>query len=155
MPARDFRILLLRGGRSGPPYIVLDCLRNTLYVFNSPVRRLAGRLGEVSATTRRTRASARGALPGLRVASRSRPSTPTGETPLPAPDRRPADADPARHLGDAEALGRMENNSRPQHVLVGAVAIATIASSRARSSPDTMGQTSWAIQPTCHICPLL
>jgi hypothetical protein len=49
--------------------------------------------------------------------------TPQGEAPLSAPDRRPADADPARHLGDAEALGRMEDDSRPQHVLVGTVAI--------------------------------
>jgi hypothetical protein len=46
-----------------------------------------------------------------------------GEAPLPAPDRRPADADPPRHLGDAQALGRIENDPRPQRVLVDAVTI--------------------------------
>jgi hypothetical protein len=73
-----------------------------------------------------------------------------GEAPLPAPHRRPADAHPAGHLGHAEVGEGMENDPRPQHVLVGAVAIRDERLERARSSPETMGQTSWAIHPACH-----
>jgi hypothetical protein len=46
-----------------------------------------------------------------------------GKAPLPAPHRRTADARAPRHLGDAQPVGRMEKDPRPQQVLVGAVAI--------------------------------
>jgi len=46
-----------------------------------------------------------------------------GEPPLPAPDRRPADPGAARYLGDAQPLGRMEDDSSPRHMLLRAVAI--------------------------------
>ena len=73
---------------------------------------------QVSATTWRTVASPGGALPGLRAASRNRPSTPGfREAPLPAPHRRPADPGAPRHLG------RPQDDPSPRHVLLGAVAI--------------------------------
>ena len=83
-----------------------------------------GGSAQVSATTRRTVGAANGALPGLRVASRKQAVDPRlGEPPLPAPDRRPADPGAPGDLGDAQPVGRAQDDPSPRHVLLGAVAI--------------------------------
>jgi hypothetical protein len=46
-----------------------------------------------------------------------------GEPPLPATDRRPADPGAPCDLGDVQPLGRAQNDLRPRHVLLGAIAI--------------------------------
>ena len=69
-------------------------------------------------------ASPKGALPGLRVASRNSPSTPASANRRcqrhtagrPTPARRATSA-------TAQPLGRAEHDPRPRHVLLGAVAI--------------------------------
>ncbi len=47
-----------------------------------------------------------------------------GEAPLPAPHRRPANPGAPGDLGDAQPLGRCQNDPSPRHVLLGAVTIA-------------------------------
>jgi hypothetical protein len=54
--------------------------------------------------TRRTVAAGNGGLPGLRVLSRSKPSTPSAMN-LPSPDHRLGSAGSAHDLGRAAAVG--------------------------------------------------
>jgi hypothetical protein len=63
-------------------------------------------------------------LPGLRVLSRNRPSTPLfRKALLPAPDHRPADANLRRDLLHRAAADRGENDLRPFDVLALSVAV--------------------------------
>ena len=101
-----------------------------------------GGSAQIGLTTRRTIASPKGALPGLRVASRSSPAIRASAkrrcqrqtAGRPTPARR---ATAATFSRSAEP----QKDPSPRHVLLGAVAIATIASRRARSSAETRGQT--------------
>ena len=47
-----------------------------------------------------------------------------GKASLPAPDRRPADPGAPGNLGDAQPLGRAQDDPSPRHMFLGAVAIA-------------------------------
>lgn len=65
-----------------------------------------------------------GALPGLRVLSRSKPSAPLlGETLLPAPHRRAADFSLAGDIDNRQLGRRQKDDPSPQDMLLRAVAI--------------------------------
>ena len=82
-----------------------------------------GGSAQVSVTTWRTTASPKGALPGLRAASRSKPSTPasTNRRCQRQTAGRPTRA--RRDLGDVQAVGRAEDDPSARHMLLGAIAI--------------------------------
>src|SRR6516165_11156135 len=77
----------------------------------------------VSATTRAVVSATIGALPGLRVLSRNRPSTCFGKALLPPPHRRPADPDALRHPLRRPAICRGEHDAHPLRVFARPVAI--------------------------------
>jgi hypothetical protein len=115
-----------------------------------------GGSAQVSVTTRRTTAWSRRGLPGLRVASRSNLSTPARvkrrcqrhTAGRPTPVRRATSATLSR-------LAEWRRIRARSKCLWGRLRSATIASSQARFSPETTGQTSWAIRPGCQILHLL
>jgi hypothetical protein len=82
-----------------------------------------GGSAQVSATTRRTVASARGAFGLVAGIAQQAGDAGLGKAPLPAPDRRAADPGAPGDLGDAQPLGRIQDDPRPRHVLLGPVAI--------------------------------
>src|ERR1700750_1209389 len=83
-----------------------------------------GGLVHVSATTCAVVSAAIGAFPGLRVVSRNRPSTPlSAKRCLPAPHRRPADADALRHPLRRMPIRRGEHDARSLDVLARPVAV--------------------------------
>ena len=108
---------------------------------------------QVSATTRCTVASSRRGLPGLRVASRSRPSTPASAK------RRCQRQTAGRPTAARRAISAtVSRSAEPRTIRARATCFwarlrsATIASKRARSVAETQGQTTCAIQPISHIC---
>jgi hypothetical protein len=83
-----------------------------------------GGSAQVSAISCWTTSGGTGALPGLRVASRKRPSAPASA------NRRcqrhtagAADPGTLGDLGDRQPFGRVEDDPRPRHMLLGAVTI--------------------------------
>jgi len=80
-----------------------------IFIGTGPIRGFA--------TTRAAVSAAIGALPGLRVLSRSNSSIPlSAKALLASPHRRPADADALRHLLRRVAICRGEDNLRPLDV---------------------------------------
>ena len=79
---------------------------------------------QVSANTFATVRVECGGVPGGRVLSRSKPSTPfLGKALLPAPNGRSADASLSSHVLHAQAFGGEQDDARPQDVLEGAGSI--------------------------------
>jgi hypothetical protein len=88
-----------------------------------PVRPLTRRFGSVIPTTRSIIAGINGDLPGGRVASCNKPSTPSAITPrLPAPDRRLAFAGLPLDRHRADPIGAQQHNLSAPHVFLWAVA---------------------------------
>ena len=107
----------------------------------------------VSATTRAVVSAAIGALPGLRVLSRSKPSTPAlGEALLPPPHRRPADADAVRRPLRRVPIGRGEHDARPLDMLAPPIAVGRdrLRQIPVRSAGDHIYCLS-LIRPASHI----
>jgi len=86
--------------------------------------RFAGRLGAGQRDHALHRGGAQRRLAGLagRIPQQAVDAGP-GKAPLPAPHRRPADAGAPGDIGDRQPLGGVEDDSRPGHVLLGAIAI--------------------------------
>ena len=79
---------------------------------------------QVSATLCALMAAAIGILPGFRVLSRSRPSTPvSAKRLLPSPHGRPADADALHHPLRRVPIRRGEHDARPLDVLARGIAV--------------------------------
>lgn len=85
-----------------------------------PVRRLARRLGARQRQDLRHRPSRQRRLAGRpRLVAQQALDTRFREPLLPAPDRRPADADGVRHRQHRQTLGRQQDDARPLRVCPG------------------------------------
>jgi Domain of unknown function (DUF4062) len=90
----------------------------------APVGRFPGRLGTGQRHDPVHGLIAQGRLAGLAGGIAQQAIDPGfGEPPLPAPDRRPADAGAPADRGHVQPVGRAENDPSPRHVLLSAVAI--------------------------------
>ena len=101
---------------------------------------------QVSATTRRTVASAVARLAGLAGLVAQQAVDPRfGEALLPAPHRRPAGPGPPGHLRDLEPVGRVQDDPRPRHMLLRPVAIG-----QDRRQPLTILSRDKGTDRLCH-----